>query len=113
MSGSSSYLIMIVLLPVCVQAVSTEVAHGKSGHLIPFIIMEWTMLPGVPEYAECVEWLFDGGYKPHHMVKYTEFNKEEVMAIPNANHLHYDTGENNYHDIIWLYKNVDPAKLKP
>ena len=95
------------------QAVSTEVAHGKSGHLIPFIIMEWTMLPGMPEYKECVDWLIDGGYMPYNMVKYTQFTKEEVLAIPNANHKHYDTGKNEYHDIIWLHSTADSEQLKP
>eukprot|EP00092_Neocalanus_flemingeri_P057974 GFUD01069007.1.p1 GENE.GFUD01069007.1~~GFUD01069007.1.p1 ORF type:complete len:358 (-),score=107.51 GFUD01069007.1:27-1100(-) len=95
------------------RVVSTEVAHGESGHFIPFIIMEWTMLPGMPEYAECVGWLIDGGYKPYHMVRYTEFTMEEVLAIPNANHHHFDTGDNEYHDIIWLHYLADPVQLKP
>jgi len=94
------------------KAVTTEVAHGESGHYIPFIVIEWTMLPEAPHYAECVGWLFDGGYKPYHMVNYTEFTKKEVLGIRKNNHKHYEMG-NEYHDIIWLHNTTDPMELKP
>eukprot|EP00092_Neocalanus_flemingeri_P071809 GFUD01088285.1.p1 GENE.GFUD01088285.1~~GFUD01088285.1.p1 ORF type:complete len:343 (+),score=100.10 GFUD01088285.1:19-1047(+) len=89
------------------RAVSTEVAHGKSGHLIPFIIMEWILLQGMPEYGDCVDWLLDGGYKPYHWVSFTEFTKEEVLALNP-----WWKGP-VVHDLIWLHNTADPALLKP
>ena len=112
MSGRfSNILKSLKKLQLFVQAVSTEVAHGQSGHYIPFIVMEFTNLPLVPNYKACIDWLFDGGYKPYHMVNYTEFPKKEVLAI-KKNDAHYEMG-NQYHDIIWLHNTTDPMELKP
>ena len=93
------------------QAVSTDVAHGKSGHFIPFIIMEWTGVQLMPEYKDCVEWLYDGGYKPYHWVTFKEFTKEEMLIYhpfwPNWRKDH------KFHDVIWLHSKTDPKQLKP
>ena len=83
------------------QAVSKDVAHGKSGHFIPFIVMEWTRLQTMPEFKDCVEWLYDAGYKPHHWITFEELAKEE---------LHH---EDWFHDVIWLHRKADPKQLKP
>ena len=90
------------------QAVSTDVAHGKSGHFIPFIIMEWIGVQSMPEYADCVEWLYDGGYKPYHWVTFKEFTKKELLTLNP-----FWKKENKVHDVIWLHSKADPKQLKP
>ena len=86
---------------------TTDVAHGASGHFIPFIMMEWTMVPGMPEYADCVDWLLDGGYKPHHWQSWKEYTKDQVLALtPRWN------PTNKVHDLIWLHYKADRAQLK-
>jgi hypothetical protein len=90
------------------QAVSREVAGGQSGHQIPFIIMEWTMLQVMPEYAACVDWLLDGGYTPHHWLSYAEYTREQVLAFNP-----WWQGPPKVHDIIWLHSTADPGLLKP
>ena len=93
---------------IIIQAVSKEVAGGESGHLIPFIIMEWTMLQVMPEYAACVDWLLDGGYTPHHWLSYAQYTREQVLAFKP-----WWQGAPGVHDLIWLHSTADPALLKP
>ena len=96
-------------LMILIQAVSREVAGGQSGHLIPFIIMEWTLLQVMPEYAACVDWLLDGGYTPHHHASpYDEYTREEVLAFKP-----WYAGAPGVHDLIWLHRTADPALLNP
>jgi len=90
------------------RAVSSEVAHGKSGHKIPFIIIEWTMLQVMPEYTSCVEWLFDGGYLPYRFDMTAPLTRVEVLALQP-----WWAGEPFAHDLIWLHKSADPEVLKP
>jgi len=90
------------------RAVTSDVAHGKSGHFIPFIIMEWTMLQVMPEYQDCIAWLYDGGYKPHHWVTFKQLTKEELMKVPPF----WKKG-NKVHDVIWLHSKANPKELKP
>ena len=66
---------------ILIQALSREVASGQSGHLIPFILMEWTLQKEMSEYAACVDWLLDGGYTPHNYGTYQEYTREEVLTI--------------------------------
>ena len=86
------------------QAVTSEVVHGESGHFIPFIIMEWTFVRSMPEFAACVDWMYDAGYSPHHWITYKLISKEDVRRVKGGPH---------FHDVIWLHKTADPSKLKP
>jgi len=90
------------------RAVTSDVAHGKSGHFIPFIIMEWTMLQVMPEYQDCIAWLYDGGYQPHHWVSFKQLTKEELLQVTPF----WKKG-NKVHDVIWLHNKANPKELKP
>ena len=111
LSAGYAHRVISVLSYSCIiiiQAVSREVAGGQSGHLIPFIIMEWTMLQVMPEYAACVDWLLDVGYTPHHWLSYVEYTREQVLAFKP-----WWQGAPGVHDLIWLHSTADPALLKP
>lgn len=91
------------------RAVSREVASGKSGHQIPFIIMEWTLLQEMPEYTACVDWLLEGGYTPHGPdAPYPVYTREEVKELRP-----WYAGAPGVHDLIWLHSTADPALLAP
>jgi len=87
------------------RAVSKEVAQQKKV-LIPFIIMEWTLLQVMPEYTACVDWLLAGGYKPHHWMSFEEYTREQVLELKA-----WYQGEPQVHDLVWLHKSADPNKI--
>ena len=102
---TSSFCVSNVIV---LKAVTSDVAHGKSGHFIPFIIMEWTMLQVMPEYQDCIAWLYDGGYQPHHWVSFKQLTKEELLQVTPF----WKKG-NKVHDVIWLHNKANPKELKP
>jgi len=89
------------------RAVSREVAAQRRV-FIPFIIMEWTKLPVMPEYAACVDWLLASGYKPHHWESFAEYSRKQVLAAKPF----WKKGK-HIHDLIWLQNSADPKLLKP
>jgi len=86
------------------RAVTSDVAHGASGHYIPFIIMEWFLVMAMPEYTDCIDWLYDGGYNPYHFETWADLTKEQVLTFSIGNWIH---------DIIWLHNTTNPNNLKP
>ena len=89
---------------------TSDVVGGKSGHFIPFIIMEWTMLQVMPEYKACIGWLFNAGYKPHHWISYKLLTKEELLKL---NPFWIRGNKEKVHDIIWLHSKASSKELKP
>jgi len=87
------------------RAVSREVAQQKKV-LIPFIIMEWTMLQVMPEYTACVDWLLGSGYKPHHWQSFKEYTREQVLELKP-----WWQGAPQVHDLVWLHNSADPNKI--
>ena len=59
------------------KALQPEILLNKVGKFIPFILIEWVMLPTdmqktCPEFREWVKYFYDGGYVPVHPGKETK-----------------------------------------
>jgi len=88
------------------RAVTRDVAMGKSGHFIPVIMMEWTLLQEQPEYSSCVGWLFEAGYTPYNIEQFAKLSKEEVLKFTS-----WYGGGPFTHDLIWIHSKANPDVL--
>jgi len=94
------------------RAVTRDVAMGNSGHFIPVIMMEWTLLQEHSEYSSCIGWLFEGGYTPYNIEQFTKLSKDEALRLQPWYNAPWDNGTPFTHDLIWIHNKADPEQLK-
>jgi len=88
------------------RVVTRDVAMGYSGHFIPVIMMEWTLLQEDSEYSSCIGWLFEAGYTPFNIEQFDQLTKEEVLKLT----AYY--GEGPFaHDLLWIHSKANPMEL--